>query len=180
MIFANLWLFMPVLNAMCKKLGGELNAMMRTTCAFTVTQAGNATNVLPPEAKVVGNFRLIGGDTPESAIAYVRKVIRNDEIELRMLHGMNPSIASDTDSAGYAKLVKAVRQTWPEAIVSPYLMVACSDSRHFCRISDQVMRFSPIALSKEERGYIHGHNERISIEKILKIVAFYIRLVKQL
>lgn len=180
MIFSNLWLFMPLLNALCKKNGGELNAMLRTTCAFTMTQASNASNVLPPEAKVVANMRLIGGDSTESAVEYIRGIIKNDEIELRKMHGINPSIASDTSSEGYAKLKLAIQQTWGDAIVSPYLMVACTDSRHFCRISDKVMRFSAMELTKEERGMIHGHNERIPLDKIITTVAFYIRLVKQL
>ncbi len=179
-IFANLWLFMPVLNAICKKSGGELNAMMRTTCAFTQTEASKAANVLPPQARLIANFRIIGGDTMDSAIEYVRRTINNDEIQLTRLSGNDPCPVSDTDSAGYAKVKTAIEQTWPDAIVSPYLMVACSDSRHYTRISDKVMRFSAMELTKEERGYIHANNERIPLDKIITTVQFYVRLVRQL
>jgi carboxypeptidase PM20D1 len=180
MIFANLWLFMPLLGALCKKTGGELNAMMRTTCAFTMAEASEACNVLPPEAKIVANLRILGGDTPQSAMEYIRGVIKDDGIELRDLHSDPPSPSSDMESEGYAKLKLAIQQTWRGAVVAPYTMTACSDSRHFCRISDNVMRFSAMALTAEQRASIHGHNERIPLEDVKKIVEFYLRLVRQL
>ena len=55
MIFANLWLFRPVLDALCKKQGGEMNALMRTTCAFTMMEGSRQSNVIPPQAKVGAN-----------------------------------------------------------------------------------------------------------------------------
>ena len=177
-IFANLWFFKPVLNIICKSSGGELNALVRTTVAFTQMQGGEASNVLPPHAWVGANLRLIGGETVESVKAYLEKVISNDKIKVEVVQGMNPSAISSTDSEPWQRLCGAVRATWTDAVVSPYLMLACSDSRHYSPICPHVYRFSAMALSKAERGMIHANNERVPVETIVKCVAFYRRMIK--
>jgi carboxypeptidase PM20D1 len=180
MIFANLWCFLPLLDAMCKKSGGELNAMMRTTCAFTMAEGSKASNVLPPRARMVANLRVINGATCEETLAALKSRLDDDGIQASIVQGMNPSKVSETEGYGWEKLTSAIAQTWPEALISPYLMVACSDSRHYCAISDYVYRFSAMALSKEERGCIHGNDERIPTDKIVKTVQFYLRLMRSL
>jgi carboxypeptidase PM20D1 len=180
MIFANLWCFLPLLDAMCKKSGGELNAMMRTTCAFTMAEGSKASNVLPPRARMVANLRVINGTTCEETLAALKSRLDDDGIQASIVQGMNPSKVSETEGYGWEKLTSAIAQTWPEALISPYLMVACSDSRHYCAISDYVYRFSAMALSREERGCIHGNDERIPTDKIVKTVQFYLRLMRSL
>ena len=178
MIFANINIFLPVLDVLCKKTGGELNALMRTTVAFTQMQGSDASNVIPPSASMVSNIRLNPEDTMDSALERLKKTINDDKVEVMYTHGMNPSRVSRTDCEGWDKIASAVASTWRGAIVSPYLMMQCSDSRHYGDISDRVYRFSAMDLTAEERATIHGNNERIRIEAIHRTVEFYIRLMK--
>lgn len=73
----------------------------------------------------------------------------------------------------------AIKDTWQGCIVTPYLMVQCSDSRHYGAISDKVYRFSAMALTSEERATIHGNDEKIRLEMIEKSVEFFLRLLRQ-
>ncbi|MBQ4617179.1 MAG: M20/M25/M40 family metallo-hydrolase [Clostridia bacterium] len=177
LIFSNLWLFKPILDAICKSSGGELNALMRTTVAFTQMDGSAAPNVIPPEASMVANMRLNPEDTVDSALARLRKTIDNDAVQIELMYGMNPSRVSHNDGEAFDRVAKAVLSTWKGCIVSPYLMVQCSDSRHYGRISDRVYRFSAMDLTSEERATIHGHNERIRVETLCRAVEFYIRLL---
>ena len=179
MIFANLWLFSGVLNLLAKKSGGEMNALLRTTCAFTQASGSDAPNVIPPEASMTANLRLSPADTVDGALAYLRKTVNNDDVTLTAANAMEPSPVSEIGCAAWEKVADAVADTWPGCIVSPYLMVQCSDSRHYRDLSDHVYRFSAMALTKEERASIHGHNEKIRVENIGKAVEFYIRLMKR-
>ncbi len=179
LVFSNMWLFGGLIdNFLCKKSGGEINALMRTTVAFTQAAGSSATNVIPPEASLVSNIRLNPADDMDSALQYIKDTV-GEGIEVELLHGMNPSRISRTDCEGYDKVASAVASTWKGCIVSPYLMVQCSDSRHWGRISDRVYRFSAMDLTSEERATIHGHNERIRLDCACRATEFYIRLMKK-
>ena len=179
MIFANLWCFGWVLDLLGRLSGGEINALLRTTVAFTQMEGSNARNVIPTEAKMVSNMRLNPADTVESALEYLRKTVGNDAIEVTALESFEPSPVSETDCPAWDKVASAVANTWPGCIVSPYLMVQCSDSRHYRDLSNHVYRFSAMDLTAAERASIHGNNEKIRLETVGKAVEFYIRLMKQ-
>ena len=176
LVFANLWLFGPLLPLLAGRLGGELGAMMRTTMAFTTAQGSKQINVLPTEASAGVNLRLVNLDTPESAAQHLKDVIRNDKVEVKVTYAQNASPYASAEDANWETLAKAVGDTWQGSIVSPYLMMACSDSRHFSAICRDVYKFSAMALSKEQRGLIHNNDERIPVREIAKTVEFFTRL----
>ncbi len=179
MIFANLWLFLPIVKLIAKISGGEFLAMFKTTQAFTMSLGSEAMNVLPSEASIGINYRLMPGESSEMIVKKIKHIIRKYPIEVEVLEAHEASTISVIDD-GYKSLTKAINQTWPEVIVSPYLMVATTDSRHYHAISERVFKFSPMDVSKDDLRKIHGVNEDITIDNIVAGVNFYINLFEQL
>ena len=178
-IFANLWCFSPILDLICRLSGGELNALVRTTVAFTQMEGSAARNVLPTEAKLISNIRLNPADTVAGALAHLKLAVNNDQVKITALEAFEPSPISETNCPAWDKVASSVAETWRGCVVAPYLMVQCSDSRHYGRISNHVYRFSAMDMTAEERKTIHGNNERIRLESISKAVEFYIRLMRK-
>ena len=179
LIFSNLWCFQPVLDMICKGSGGEMNALVRTTTAFTQAEGSSARNVIPAQASLTSNMRLSPLDSVASAEKHLKKVVNDPDVEIEILESFEPSPVSETDCDSYNKVADTVAETWPGCVVTPYLMVQCSDSRHYRDLSRYVYRFSAMDLTAAERKTIHGNNERIRLEALGKAVEFYIRLIQK-
>lgn len=175
---SNLWLFGPVVQAQLEK-GASTNAMLRTTTALTMVNAGNKDNVLPGEAQATVNFRLLPGDSIAKVMDHVKQQAGNDRFELYALPGSaEPSPVSPTQAPAYQRLNRTVREVFPGTLVAPGLMVGATDSRHFQAISDHIYRFSPVRAKPEDLPRFHGTNERISTDNLLEMVRFYHQLLK--
>lgn len=175
---SNLWLFGPVVQSQLEK-GASTNAMLRTTTALTMVNAGNKDNVLPGEAQATVNFRLLPGDSIARVMDHVKQQAGNDRFELYALPGSaEPSPVSPTQEPAYQRLNRTIREVFPGTLVAPGLMVGATDSRHFQAISDHIYRFSPVRAKPEDLPRFHGTNERISTDNLLEMVRFYHQLLK--
>ena len=178
LVLANLWLFEPLLKKQLSR-SPLTNALIRTTAAPTMIHAGVKENVLPSAASAVINLRLAPGDTIAGAAARVRDVIRDRGVEVKPLPvRIEPSEVSDTRSSAFALLHRTIRQTAPQALVAPALLVAATDSRHYQPLTKNIFRFLPITLRPEDVKRYHGVNERIAIEDYERCVRFYVQLVR--
>ena len=177
-LFANLWFFKPVLYLICRLAGGELNALVRTTVAFTQMEGSNAFNVMPPCPSLIANVRINCGETTETVLERLKTVISDDKIRIDMPYGRNPSSISSLDGEPWQRLLRAVKAEYPDTFVTPYLMLASSDAWNYCAVSDHVYRLSPVPMSRDERAMIHGNNERIPLVNLHHIVSFYMRLIR--
>ena len=112
-------------------------------------------------------------------MARLNKIINDQRVQVSLNRGSEPSPISPTRGPAWERLTTAIRQTYPEALISPYLMVAASDSRHFCRISGQVYRFSGLPMTRDQLALIHSHDERIPLALLPDALRFYLRVMAQ-
>jgi carboxypeptidase PM20D1 len=179
---ANEWLFSPLLDR-ALSVSPPLNAILRTTIAPTMLVASPKDNVLPTEARATVNLRIHPRDSVESALKHVRALFAADrEIRVELAAGSgfsnDPSALSSTNSSGYAAIERSAREVFPDAIVSPYLVIAATDSRHYAGVAKDIYRFGPFVLNQDDLERPHGINERISVEGFCNLVRFYIRLLE--
>lgn len=177
-VLSNRWLFGPLLVRQLEQ-AGSTNALLRTTTALTIVNAGNKDNVLPGRAEAVANFRLAPGDRRQTVIDHVRRTIANDAIEVTDLPGgSEPSAVADTAAPSYQAINRTLREVFPGTLVAPGLMLAGTDSRHFEPFTKQIYRFSPVRAGPEDLSRFHGTNERIALANLAEMVRFYHRLLQ--
>ena len=136
MLFANRWLFGGVIEDQLSAVTFS-NAMLRTTTAPTMLAGSVKVNVLPIEAVATVNFRVHPRDTPQSVVDHVKSVVANDSEEVRVPAGSGraASEVSDWDSVGFETIKRAVREVYGEVVVTPGLMIAGSDTRHYGKVT---------------------------------------------
>ena len=177
-IFANLWLTEGLLKSQLQKTK-TTNALIRTTTAPTMLEGSNKDNVLPNVARAVVNFRILPGDTPDSVLSYVRKVVNDPRIEvqpmIKQIQGASP--VASIDSKSFFTIQKTIRQVFPDVIIAPSLVLGASDSRHFAVLTRDVYRFVPLILKGEDMARLHGINERIAVDNYLQLIKFYRQLI---
>ncbi len=160
-------------------------AMLRTTTAVTMFNAGVKDNVLPSAAVAVVNFRPMPGDTPEVIIEHVKNVINDDRITIRDISASTPATnVANPHGQGYKLLEKTIRQIWGnDLIVAPFFVVGGSDSKHFQSrpFAKDVYTITAIQLENttEFEGF-HGVNERILIDEYGRSIGFFYTLMDNL
>lgn len=160
-------------------------AMLHTTIAVSMFNAGIKDNVLPPSATAVVNFRPMPGDTPEVIIEHVRKAIDDDRITIRDISASTPATnVANPDSDAYRALEKTIRQLWGnDLIVAPFFVIGGSDSKHFQArdFAPDVFTITGIQLeSMKEFAGFHGVNERILVDEYGKTIGFFYQLMANL
>jgi carboxypeptidase PM20D1 len=178
--FNNRWLFESVLISQMSKKSAS-NAILRTTIAPTMLEGSQKANVLPIRAKVTVNFRIKPGETSQTVLAHVNEVVGDERVKANILSrgfdNNNPIPISDINSTGFKVLHQTIKEIFPGVLVSPALMIAGTDSKHFYEISQNIYRFSPVYLREDELASFHGKDERVSIQNFKKTIHFYHQLI---
>ena len=180
LIFANMWLFKPLVIKLFTMVSADTNALLRTTFAFTMLNGGNQSNVIPNHVEAVVNVRVAPFNTPDEVLTHIKKVINDKNIEVTTYNVNKMYKECDFNLPEYDIIKETIIETYNDTVVSPFIMLGGTDGRHYNEISDCVIRFSPFKVSNEDRKGIHGLNEKIKVETLEKCFEFYQRLLTKI
>ncbi|HEY2587247.1 MAG TPA: M20 family peptidase [Tepidisphaeraceae bacterium] len=154
-------------------------AMLRTTTAATIFRAGVKDNLLPQEATAVINLRILPGETTQSTIDRVRKVVADDRVQLSTAGRLRtePSPVADIRSPGFELMRQTIAQIAPDAAIAPCLVLGGTDSRHYTRLTPNIFRFGAMRITQDDLATIHGNNERLTFENCELLMRFYTALL---
>ncbi|MFH5834933.1 M20/M25/M40 family metallo-hydrolase [Proteiniclasticum sp. C24MP] len=158
---------------------GVMNSMVRTTMAMTMAKAGSAMNVMPQEASVYVNVRILPGDTFQDVLSHMKKVNRDLDLSYEVLVKEEASSISPHDSEAFKTIERNALKVHPDAKVLPYLMAGGSDSRKYECVSENILRFSCVRMTKEDLDSIHSTNERIHVDNLFSMIRFYVELLRE-
>ena len=178
-LFANAWLFKPVIE-MVLSGANTTDAMLRTTTAPTMLDGSNAENVLPQEATATVNFRLHPRDTEQTVLDHLNDTIDVDGIEYNVLTSSPASPVSAHDNEAFDILSRATAAVFGDVAIVPGLMVAGSDSRYYSQYTNDSYRFAPFVFLDTDLPRVHGKDERVSIDNLQKAVQYYMLVFGEL
>ncbi|XP_064129365.1 N-fatty-acyl-amino acid synthase/hydrolase PM20D1 [Loxodonta africana] len=179
-ILSNLWLFWPFVRRFLER-NHITNALVRTTTALTMFNAGIKVNVIPSVAQAVVNFRIHPAQTVQEVLELVKNIVADDRVQLHVLSAFDPEPVSPSDNQalGYQLLRHTIHSVFPEvSIVAPGTCIGNTDSRHYKNLSNGIYRFNPFYLRPQDFTGIHGLNEKISVQAYETHVKFIFELIQ--
>ena len=154
------------------------NAMLRDTVAPTMLTAGVANNVVPAEARANLNVRLLPGDSINTVVNDLNKLVNDPQVKLEVQP--NPGLASPSsslESEFYGVISRVVSQEFGGAPALPFQSTWLTDSAQLRLHQVQALGLVPFPLTQEDLKRMHGDDERIPLASFAKGVDVLSKIV---
>lgn len=172
-LFGHFGVFAPLIKQIMLKIP-QTSAMLSTGISFTTLFAGSKEDVQIKAKEVEATLflRCVREDDLLNGLEKIKRIgdKYGVEIEEVLRDYCQPT---DFTQKPYQVLQEVLNQNFPDVIVAPFLLTAGTDARHFTQIADNILRFAPIDLDKEQYASIHGANEHIKEKNVGECVCFY-------
>uniref|UniRef100_A0A287BLQ4 N-fatty-acyl-amino acid synthase/hydrolase PM20D1 n=1 Tax=Sus scrofa TaxID=9823 RepID=A0A287BLQ4_PIG len=180
LFLSNMWLFRPLVSRLMER-NYITNALVRTTTALTMFNSGIKVNVIPAVAQAIVDFRIHPAQTVQEVLKLAKDIVADDRVQFHVLNAFDPPPISpyDDQALGYQLLRQTIQSVFPEVnIVVPGTCVGNTDSRHYSNLTTGIYLFNPLYLQPQSFRFVHGINERISVQAYERQVKFIFEFIQ--
>ena len=172
-LFGNIGIFSPVIKKIMMGIPAA-SAMLSTGLSFSTLKAGDDTEpqMRAKQAESTMFLRCIREDDLYAGLEKIKAIAKKYgvKIEERERDYCRPT---DFNGEAFKRVEALLHENFPDVAVVPFLLTAGTDARRFTDVADNILRFAPIDLSREQFKTIHNANENIGIQNIGECVVFY-------
>jgi acetylornithine deacetylase/succinyl-diaminopimelate desuccinylase-like protein len=159
------------LDALCDPAPARvIRALLRDTVSPNIVHAGVKYNVIPGEAIVELDCRVLPGTTEEAMRDTVvarlgPELAANVDVEL-VIHA--PAVDAPVDGELYRVMERTIVDHDPDGIPLPFMVPFATDAKHTAALGIPTYGFSPLRLEPDEpfMERFHGVDERVGLEAL--------------
>jgi acetylornithine deacetylase/succinyl-diaminopimelate desuccinylase-like protein len=154
------------------------HALLRNTCSLTGMQGSSKINVVPTEAIIELDCRLLPDQDPDAFIEELTHIINDPEVTIEKIMGFTPAV-STPDNPLYRLIEETYERHFPGSVVVPGVTTGFTDSHFFRDLGIVSYGFGTTVIPGPDRRGVHGNNERISVENMERGTAVMIDLLER-
>jgi len=153
--------------------------MLSTGVSFTTVKAGdeNMPQIRAKSAQATMFLRCIREDDLYNGLEKINEIAKKYGVTIDEI-SRDYCKPTDFNGEAFKTIENILHKDFPDVAVVPFLLTAGTDARWFTDVADNILRFAPIDLDKEQFGTIHNANEHIGIKNIGECVVFYKDYIK--
>lgn len=177
-LFKNITVFSPLIKKIMMGIPAA-GAMLSTGLSFTTLEAGSKEDpqMRAKTAETTMFLRCVREDDLYAGLEKIKEIASKYGVEIEETE-RDYCKPTDFNSEAYKKIEDLLHKNFPDVIVAPFLLTAGTDARRLTDVADNIFRFAPIDLNKEQFATIHSANEHIGIKNIGECVVFYKDLIQ--
>jgi acetylornithine deacetylase/succinyl-diaminopimelate desuccinylase-like protein len=142
--------------------------VLRTTCVATLLEAGHAENALAQRARANVNCRMFPGTDPNALKVDLDKLIGNPRVSVSLKPPVRPLAKAPPMNPAIINPMRAVAaKHFPGVPVTAMMSTGATDAIFIAPIGIPVYGAPGLMLDPDGNG-IHGLNERIKVESLMK------------
>jgi acetylornithine deacetylase/succinyl-diaminopimelate desuccinylase-like protein len=159
----------------------ERNALLRATITPTVLTGSEKTNIIPQEASVELDIRLLPDEDTVAFRRTLEKLIADPRVTIEAIGDMAPPYSAPLDTEMFRALERVAGRMVPGVPVATPMSAGATDRPYWSVAGPICYGVDPYLVELEESRYsVHGNDERLSLENIEFGLRFYVETILEM
>jgi acetylornithine deacetylase/succinyl-diaminopimelate desuccinylase-like protein len=154
------------------------NALLRATITPTVLKGSEKTNIIPQEASVELDIRLLPDEDTVAFRRTLERLIADPKVEIEAIGDMAPPYSAPLDTEMFRALERVAGRLLPGVPITTPVSAGATDRPYWATAGPICYGISPYFVElQESRHSVHGNDERLSLQNIEFGLRFYVETV---